>query len=274
MSVVAVSTTNFAFVFPALTLTRLREQVKPGQTIMTCPVSSDVTRSEKLIELLQKKPAPTALIGICIRPAPKVVAAYSAAGVPIVLIDEEVEGTSTVTSDNVLGGELATEYLLGKGRKRLGVVAGRMSIDGGYNAAQRVRGVRQILEQRGLAIAEGCLIEVCYYSHRNGVEALTQLLDEKRGVDAIFCAAGDTCASGILSCAQSRGLKIPQELALVGYDDHPLGRISTPPLTTVRKPLEEIAAAAYRMATEQAAEILAKPQRTYFKPQLVVRESA
>lgn len=270
---IAVATTNFGYAFQASTLKRIKEHVKAGQTVVQCATDGVAERAQtRLLKLLEQKPA--ALIGICIRPDPAVIQAYAAARVPVVLIDEETDGASTVTSDNFQAGRMAADYLLGKGRKRLAVVAGKMNVDGGYNALQRVNGARKALADRGMALPEGCLIEVSQYSHKNGADAIAQLLAERRNVDAIFCAAGDNCASGLLSAAGERGVKVPQALAVVGYDDLPLAAIATPPLTTIQQPLDQIAAAAFELATSGAAEILAKPKKIYFEPKLVVRESA
>ena len=111
------------------------------------------------------------------------------------------------------------------------------------------------------------------YSRKDGVTALGALLGRKRRYDAIFCAAGDVSATGILAAARERGLRIPEDLAVLGYDDHELARMSHPPLSTFRQPLDEIAARTWRLATEETAEILAKPKKVLLKPVLVRRDS-
>ncbi len=110
------------------------------------------------------------------------------------------------------------------------------------------------------------------YSREDGVDAMPKLLDA--GVDAIFCAAGDNCALGLITVAKERKVRIPEEIAIVGFDDLLIAQISTPKLTTIKQPLLEIAEAAYKMAVTQRNEILHKPQKIVFKPELVVRQSA
>jgi DNA-binding LacI/PurR family transcriptional regulator len=215
---------------------------------------------------------PTALIAMDINPDPEMIAAYTAADVPIVLLDEEAAGVSTIATDNLMGGRIAGEYLISKGRKKIAIVSGRTQMEGGYNAEQRLKGFQQALRAKGLSIQQGCMIEVPQYSREDGLEVMPKLLDA--GVDAVFCAAGDNCALGLISIAKERKVRIPEDISIVGFDDLLIAQISTPKLTTIRQPLKEMAEAAYKMAVTQRDEILRKPQKIIFKPELVIRQSA
>ena len=115
-------------------------------------------------------------------------------------------------------------------------------------------------------------MEVMNYSREDGIEAMPKLLS--MGVDAIFCAAGDNCAQGLLTVARERGVRIPEDVAIMGFDDLPIARLSTPALTTIRQPLKEMAEAAHKMVVHQRNEILHKPKNAVFNPELVVRKSA
>jgi len=192
--------------------------------------------------------------------------------VSIVLIDEETLGVSTITVDNRLGGQIAGEYLIAKGRKKIAVVSGKTGVQGGYNAEQRVKGFQQALSAGKLSVPAECLIEVLHYSREDGISVMPKLL--QIGVDAIFCAAGDNCATGLLSVAREMRVRIPDDIAIVGFDDLPIARLSNPELSTIRQPLTEMAEAAYKMVVIHRDEILRKPQRVVFKPELVVRQSA
>jgi LacI family transcriptional regulator len=215
---------------------------------------------------------PTALIAISVRPDSDTIAVYTAANVPIVLIDEETAGVSSIITNNRLGGQIAGEYLIAKGRKKIAIVSGKTQVQGGYNAEQRIKGFQQALSAGKLSIPQECMIEVPHYSREDGVEVMPKLLHI--GVDAIFCAAGDNCAVGLLTVAREKGVRIPEDIAIVGFDDLLIAQLSTPKLTTIRQPLIEMAEAAYKMAVIHRDEILRKPQRVMFKPELVVRQSA
>jgi LacI family transcriptional regulator len=270
---VVVAAANFAHVFAAKMLGFVRSTLEPGCGIVQCSTSNNPKVESGLLEDTLHRVQPVALIGLSIRPEPSVVSAYRAAGVPMVLIDEELQGTSMVTCDNFLGGYLAGDHLAKIGRKRVGVVSGQTGIRGGYSAVQRLVGLNKALAANGLAIADDGLIEVRHYSYEEGVEAMARFLDERRGVDAIFSAAGDELAMGLLKLAAERGVRIPEEIALVGYDDMDAALTSDPALTTVRQPLEEMARLACHLAVNQRMQILGKPRRVIYTPELVVRAS-
>jgi LacI family transcriptional regulator len=215
---------------------------------------------------------PTALIALDIRPDSDTIAAYTAASVPIVLIDEEAAGVSAISTDNYVGGHIAGEYLIAKGRKKIAIVTGRTQVKGGYNAEQRLQGFKHALSVGKLSIPTECIIEVLHYSREDGIEVMPKLLDI--GVDAVFCAAGDNCALGLLAVAKERGIRIPEDIAIIGFDDLFIASVSTPALTTIRQPLEKIAKAAYKMAVIDRNKILRNPQKVIFNPELVVRKSA
>jgi LacI family transcriptional regulator len=264
---------TFDSALQAKVLGMVRAHLQPGQDLQLLPVTDDPkVQKERLLKLLQKS-RPAALIAVDVSPDESTVAAYVAAGAPVVVIDEEAAGAATVTTDNLRGGWLAADFLAKKGRKRIAVVSGQTSVKGGYNALQRVNGVRQALSAHKLTIPEGCLIEVAHYSFSDGVESMARFLDEKREIDAIFCAAGDVCAGGLVKEARQRSVKIPADIAIVGFDDMDIARIITPPLTTIRQPLQEMADAAYRMAVVERATTLENPRSVVFQPVLVERES-
>ncbi|HYD43170.1 MAG TPA: substrate-binding domain-containing protein [Anaeromyxobacter sp.] len=273
---VAVASHSLGSGFAGLMYSHIRKQLRPGCSIAECGVVMRKDREflrSRLLRLLEAAPRPIALVGICLRPDPETLADYRAAGVPVVLIDEEAEGASTVASDNFAGGYLAAEHLLDKGRRSPALVIGELGTNGSYNAVERLRGFEKALADRGLPFSRDDVVEVVDYSRKDGVTALTELVRRRSRIDAVFCAAGDVCATGVLAEARERRMEVPSELAVLGYDDNPLASISHPPLSTLRQPLEEIAAQAWRLATESTAEILVRPKRVLLKPALVQRGS-
>ncbi len=179
---------------------------------------------------------------------------------------------STIAIDNYKGGLIAGEYLLSKGKKKIAIVSGKIKVKCGYNAELRLKGFQQALKAKGLSMPEEYVIEVLHYSREDGIEVMPRLLS--MGVDAIFCAAGDNCAQGLLAVTSERVVRIPIDVAIVGFDDLPIARLLTPTLTTIRQPLEEMAEAAYNMVVVQRNEILRNPKKVIFNPELVIRKSA
>ena len=234
---------------------------------------------DKQIDSLKKMLAenkPTVLIAISMCPNPDIISLYKTNNVPIILIDEEANGATTIATDNSMGGQIAAEHLISKGRKRIAIVSGRTqsreNYAGNYNARLRFKGFNETLKHKGLSIPAGCAIEVPNYSREDGAAAMPKLIEI--GVDAIFCAAADNCALGLISVARERGTRVPEDIAIIGFDDSPIAQLSTPTLTTIKQPMKEIVEAAYKMSTEHRDEILKNPKKVLFKPELILRQSA
>ena len=234
---------------------------------------------DKQIESLKKMLAenkPTVLIAISMCPNPDIISLYKTNNVPIILIDEEANGATTIATDNFIGGQIAAEHLISKGRKKMAIVSGRTqsreNYAGNYNARLRFKGFNETLKHKGLSIPAGCAIEVPNYSREDGAAAMPKLIEI--GVDAIFCAAADNCALGLLSVARERGTRVPEDIAIIGFDDSPIAQLSTPGLTTIKQPMKDIVEAAYKMSTEHRDEILKNPKKVLFKPELILRQSA
>jgi DNA-binding LacI/PurR family transcriptional regulator len=245
--------------------------LKPEELNLRSLTDEAEVQKERLNRTLEQE-QPYALIAISVRPDPDIIAAYAAANVPIILIDEDAPGVSTISTDNFMGGRLAGEHLISKNRKKIAIVSGRTRVKGGFNAEQRLKGFRHALEAAKLPLPPGYLVEVANYSREDGIEAMPKLL--ALGVDAIFCAAGDNCATGLLAVARERGVGIPEGVAVVGFDDLLIAQLSSPTLTTIKQPLEKMAEAAHRMAVVEGTTLLRKPQRIVFESQLIIRQSA
>ncbi|HYD39702.1 MAG TPA: substrate-binding domain-containing protein [Anaeromyxobacter sp.] len=274
---IAVASPNLGAGFAALLYSLVRKQLRPGQAIAECaiPVKADPAFVRgRLLQLLAGDPKPVALVGICLRPDPETLADYRAVGAPTILVDEELEGASTVAFDSFAGGYLAGEHLARTGRRSIAVVSGRMNVNGGYNALHRMNGFAKAMAEHRLPFSMDEVIQVREYSRRDGVNAMDQLLRDGRTVDAVFSAAGDATATGVVAAARDHRIDVPGQLAVLGYDDSPMASISSPPLTTIRQCPETLAREALRLATEEREAILARPARVLLQPTLVVRESA
>ena len=197
---------------------------------------------ERLLTLLQGSVRPVAVVSIAFRPDALSVEAFRSAGIPIVVIDEQVEGTSTVACDSSKGGYLAGQHFLALGRRAPALVCGDASPGGHYNAVLRRRGFEKALAEKGIALPEEHVFEVEEYSRKDGIDAVRKFLGGARMPDAVFCAAGDNVATGILAAARAARLKVPEQLAVMGFDDIPLAAISEPPLTTFRQPMDGVRA--------------------------------
>ena len=195
-------------------------------------------------------------------------------GFPVVTIGHPPGGHGhSLDVDNVAAAHLATAHLLGLGHRRIAHV--------GYGSprfttvAERLSGYRAALEEAG-APADDALIAFANYSAESGAAAARTLLARARAAPpaftAVFCG-NDTIALGVLAALHEAGLRVPEDVAVAGFDDVPLAAFATPPLTTVRSPLLAMAeAAAHRLVDLVEGRTVAEIA-TLLPTELIVRES-
>jgi LacI family transcriptional regulator len=190
-------------------------------------------------------------------------------GLPIVLIDDRRDGHDfpTISVDNRGGSELLTRHLLGLGRRRIAFAGGatkdaftRLRLDG-YRAALAEEGVR--VDQRLIAVGD----EQEWDAHRS----LAALGEAGAGFDAVV-ACYDELAFEMIRELQRVGVRVPDDVAVVGFDDIPPARLLSPALTTMRQPFYEIGAAASRTIHSALHEEIEAPS-VQLPTELVVRES-
>jgi LacI family transcriptional regulator len=164
----------------------------------------------------------------------------AAVAVPVVAIDPHAgpSGLATVDSDNFAGAVLATEHLLELGHRRIGFLGGREDLE---SSRRRERGFRHAMEAAGVPV-DPALVGVGGYRKDSALGPATDLLTLPAPPTAIF-AANDLSALGVLAVAARLGLRVPDDLSVIGFDDVPEAASSTPPLTTVRQPIQEMGAA-------------------------------
>lgn len=174
---------------------------------------------------------------------------------------------SYVSTDNVGGSRQATTVLLERGCRRIGTVAGPADMTVGRD---RLAGWRRALAEHGLAadaVVHGDFTEA------GGVEACGVLLDAHPDVDGIVVAS-DLMASGALRALAARGRRVPDDIAVTGYDDLGIAEHTDPPLTTLRNPIPEMAEHAARLLVDQLERASITPREAIFAPTLVRRVSA
>jgi LacI family transcriptional regulator len=149
--------------------------------------------------------------------------------VPVVVVDNHLPGVDSVATDNVGGGRRAVEHLIRLGHRRIGFVAETLD---NLSFSERFRGYRDALEAAGIALEEDLVAEGVPGSEC-GYVAFGRLLRRGRPPTAVF-AANDEAAAGAIRAAKEAGLRVPEDVAVVGFDDGALAPHTDPPLTTVR----------------------------------------
>ncbi|NLT54352.1 MAG: LacI family transcriptional regulator [Actinomycetales bacterium] len=194
-------------------------------------------------------------------------------GIPLVVLDPNgVPGddVSSVGATNWLGGLSATRHLLNLGHRRIAAITGPQWA---LCSRARLDGYRAALDMAGVPV-DPALIREGDFQTIDGVTHTVDLLNLPDPPTAIF-ALNDGMAVGVYHGASLTGRRVPDDLSVVGFDDFPIDEWLVPPLTTVRQPLEEMGAAAARMALELALTQGAppNPKRLELPTELVVRAS-
>lgn len=190
-----------------------------------------------------------------------------ASTLPTVLIGHRREDltASYVDIDNIHAAETMTTHLLQLGRRRVGHITGsRDSVAG----ADRLVGYRNAMAKAGLS-TDGLVVEGDF-NDPSGVLGAAALLDH--GVDAIFCA-NDRTARGALEVLRSRGLRVPDDVALAGFDDLDFAAQLDPPLTTIRQGVDQQGAEAARTLLQLLQDPAGGPRRVLLPTELVIRQS-
>ncbi len=170
-------------------------------------------------------------------------------GVPVVMLGEHAVDVPIdhVAIDNVLAARTAVEHLLSLGRRRIAAIGQH---PGRGTATLRLRGYRDALAAAGLPAPDDLVAAVGQYHRRDGAAAMAALLDRPDPPDAVFCF-NDPLAVGALRTAADRGLRVPEDVAIVGFDGSEESAYSLPTLTTIAPDKAAIAAAAIDLAAHR-----------------------
>jgi DNA-binding LacI/PurR family transcriptional regulator len=207
-----------------------------------------------LVSTLAKDPLP----GMCVRAGlPAVLFARPAPPIPISYVD----------LDHRAGAELAARHLLARGCERLATISGPLDVPASQD---RLAGFRDELARHGHAYVPN---EVGDFTHETGEAAMTRLLATHPDVDGVF-VANDLMAQGGLGVLHRTGRRIPDDVALVGFDDSAPARSAHPPITTVRQPVEDMGAEMACLLLAHIDDPTRRPTSVIFDPTLAVRESA
>ncbi|CCK26493.1 HTH-type transcriptional regulator CelR [Streptomyces davaonensis JCM 4913] len=193
------------------------------------------------------------------------------AGLPTVLLGRRSgdERVTYVDADNVGGARDAVEHLLRGGRGRIAAVIGPLDM---YVTQCRLRGYREALAAAGHDPLPSLVVEGDF-TEDSGRRATAELLERHPDLDAVF-AASDTMAAGALGVLRAAGRRVPEDVAVIGFDDFTLARHTEPSLTTVRQPLEEIGRTMVRLLLAEIEQPEVAWRHVILRTRLVVRDSA
>ena len=245
---------------------------RSGLSVVLCNSNEDVDREGHYLSLLQEQRA----FGILITPVARsqpMIEAVRRMGTPVVLVDRGSNRRQcSVSVNDKVGGELAAAHLVAQGHRRIAFVGGPLSLN---QVAERLAGARDAVRAAGLDDDAVTVLETPRLDVASGRDSGAQLaaLPARTRPTAALCA-NDLLALGLLQDCTQRRWSVPDDLAIVGYDDIDFASAAAVPLTSVRQPRAQLGQAAMELLLEEANDPTHHRHRqVVFEPELVVRES-
>ncbi|QOR71118.1 LacI family DNA-binding transcriptional regulator [Ruania alkalisoli] len=249
-----------------------QRMAEAGFVLMLCSSDRDPQTEERQLAQLEEH----GVSGILIAPSTTNLAQVDGVrsrGTPVVLLDQPSPdaGRCSVAVDDVKGAAMAAHHLLEQGHRRIALINGPEHIQ---QAADRRRGLHQAVARAGLDV--GDLVEevvVPALVASEGEHAVGLLMSEQQPPTAIMCV-NDLVALGALRGLHARGLRVPEDVALIGYDDVEFASVLAPALTSVRRPKHEFGRRAAELLLEEIDPGVGHShQQVMFQPELIVRGS-
>jgi DNA-binding LacI/PurR family transcriptional regulator len=190
-------------------------------------------------------------------------------GLPIVLVNGYITGVDApfVSNDDVTSMDLAVTHLVAQGHTRIGLALGPRRF---VPVVRKIAGFRAAMRRHLEVTDVDALVECSLFSVEGGTAAADRLVDA--GCTAVICGS-DLMALGAIRAVRSRGLEVPRDVSVVGYDDSPLIAFTDPPLTTVRQSVQAMGSAAVRALLDEISGVATRRAEFVFRPELVVRGS-
>ena len=253
----------------AIALDGIRERAwEAGLTVTTAVTRGDPAMEDSIFDEFSRMPLVGIIYGTIL--TREIVAHRDLIRGNAVLLNCYVadRALASVLPDDAGGGRRATQVLIDAGRKRIGLINGQEGLDA---TADRLAGYRSAIEAAGLAF-DPELVRAGNWEPSSGYEETAQLLALAEPPDAIFCA-NDMMAFGALDALKERGLKIPGDVAVIGFDDREIALYTHPKLTTLVLPLYEMGAVAADLLIRNAREGMGPPDTIHIDCSLVLRDS-
>ncbi|WP_370659788.1 ribose operon transcriptional repressor RbsR [Candidatus Pantoea floridensis] len=241
-----------------------------GYSLILCNTEGDEERMNRSLETLMQKRV-DGLLMMCTEthlPSAEILNRYPS--VPMVMMDwAPFEGRGDIIQDNaLLGGELATQHLIDRGYTRIACIAGPQDKT---PARLRLEGFHKAMVNSGLLVPPGYVVDGDF-EFQGGFNAMNQLLTLDSLPEAVF-TSNDAMAVGVYHALFQAGLRVPQDIAVMGYDNIELARYLTPPLSTVHQPKDELGELAIDTLIHRMSDPDASQQTLVLTPELVERGS-
>jgi LacI family transcriptional regulator, repressor for deo operon, udp, cdd, tsx, nupC, and nupG len=242
--------------------------VVSGYQVLLGDAGNDVERENGYLNILRQKKA-DGMVLLTARMNPKIVEEM-ALEYPVVLACEYIEGSNipTVSIDNISGARKATEHLVNLGHKRIGFISGPLS---GVLGQDRLKGFYQAMVRYNLTV-EAILVQEGDFTYESGFNMMMKFLALDNPPTAVF-AANDEMAFGAINAIKSKGLSVPHDISVMGFDDIKFSSIFEPALTTIAQPSFEIGTKAMELLIRLMNKEETERNQYMLEDQLIIRDS-
>lgn len=242
--------------------------IQAGYSLIVCNSDEDLQKEDLYVTMLRRRRMDGLLIAPVRDGASPAVRELAQSGIPFVFVDRKAKGieADAVLSDNARGAYIATAHLLERGHTRIGIILG---IRGATTTEERFQGYRQALRESGLPVDEGSVV-YGEYRAEGGQRALEALLSLPDPPTAVF-STNNLMTLGALREVRRRGIRVPEELAIIGFDELEWSELVDPPLTVVAQKPYEIGHRAVKLLLERLRDPDREPQEFRVPVELKIR---
>lgn len=240
-----------------------------GLSVILCNTDENSDKERNLVRFLIDRRVDGMLL-FSSRLEDETVSEVEKSGIPFVLVNRGSRSNSGayVVVDNTLGAKLAMQHLIGLGHEKIAHISGFLYTETGL---ERLEGYRKSLNAAGLPFDSECMVEAGF-TEQQGYIAMQKLLSLTNPPTAVF-AANDLMAMGAMTAIMEKGLRVPEDISLVGFDDIWVANRITPALTTVKIPLIEMGSLAMKIISDKIAQKEIQDERIILTPELIIRSS-
>ena len=219
------------------------------------------------------------VITLSVSPSQASVSEFKKRRIPLITIEKKVKGAHSILVDNFAGAYKATEHLVNTGRKKIALIRGEIPVLKTGDSAvdvpnERQQGYMAALNKNNITFDQNLVFFVVNHIYEEGYQLFMQMRRNKNLPEAVFCSAGDYVALGFIEAAQRSGVRIPEDIAVIGFDDALMAPIGETALTTVRQPVVGIGMSAFNTAVDALNGKLKSLKSIVFEPELIIRNTA
>ncbi|MCR4402338.1 MAG: LacI family transcriptional regulator [Firmicutes bacterium] len=243
---------------------------KYGYNVVLCNSENDKRREIAYLALMREKQVDGLIFTTAGDLAEAINSFQKDSRIPVVLVDREIEGLTadTVVSDGRAGAIDAVRFLIAQGHSKIGCLRGPTHLP---TSKHRAEGFVTAMNDSGLEVVPGWVLN-CDFSLESGFEAGMRLAKMSGLPSAVF-AVNDLAAIGFMQALESSGIKVPDDISVVGFDDVPLSRLVKPKLTTVAQPVRRMGEVAVKLLLQRISGRGRQVKRVVLPTELIIRES-